>query len=135
MTLETIKFKYPMLVADIGEEFINGMCIMNSRGLQLDFKHGSPTVDNEELVIHKCKLLLSNHEERNPAGALYTRLLYYSTYFSNINSPWVLERPERTSNKKSSWKKEDNVKRRWFSIKSILKRHGQSARRLFLTKM
>jgi predicted aspartyl protease len=52
VTLGSTNFKHQMLVADIKEEVIIGMDIMNSRGFQLDFKRGTLTVNNEEVVLH-----------------------------------------------------------------------------------
>jgi predicted aspartyl protease len=44
VTLGSTNFNHQMLVADIKEEVIIGMDIMNSRGFHLDFKKGTLTV-------------------------------------------------------------------------------------------
>ena len=41
-----------MLVADIKKEVIIGMEIMNSRAFQLDFKRGTLTVNDKEVMLH-----------------------------------------------------------------------------------
>lgn len=41
-----------MQVADIAEVIMIGIDIMNSRRFQLNFKHGTLMIDNEELIPH-----------------------------------------------------------------------------------
>ncbi|KAG5889429.1 hypothetical protein JTB14_032762 [Gonioctena quinquepunctata] len=50
--LGSTKVKHQALVADIEDDAIIGMDIMNSRGFELDFKDGVLRVNGEELVLH-----------------------------------------------------------------------------------
>ncbi|KAG5895587.1 hypothetical protein JTB14_002349 [Gonioctena quinquepunctata] len=50
--LGNTKVKNQALVADIEDDAIIGMDIMNSRGFELDFKDGVLRVNGEELVLH-----------------------------------------------------------------------------------
>ncbi|KAG5885995.1 hypothetical protein JTB14_025389 [Gonioctena quinquepunctata] len=50
--LGSTKVKHQALVADIEDDAIIGMDIMNSRGFELDFKERRPRVNGEELVLH-----------------------------------------------------------------------------------
>ncbi|KAG5900734.1 hypothetical protein JTB14_038252 [Gonioctena quinquepunctata] len=50
--LGNTKVEHQALVADIEDDAIIGMDIMNSRGFELDFKDGVLRVNGEELVLH-----------------------------------------------------------------------------------
>ncbi|KAJ8911547.1 hypothetical protein NQ315_012800, partial [Exocentrus adspersus] len=51
-TIGNNSFNHRVLVADIEDEVILGVDIMNSKGFQLDFEHGVLKINEEEVVLH-----------------------------------------------------------------------------------
>jgi hypothetical protein len=89
-----------MLVADIKEEVIIGMDIMNSRGFQLDFKRGTLTVNDEEVVLHgksdEVVSLLLGEDTSIPERSEMI-LLACLDYSARLEIQWCLSRKYTTT--------------------------------------
>lgn len=56
LTIGNITIRHRTLVADIQDELILGMDIMNTKGFELDFIRGVLKINGEEIVLHqKCE--------------------------------------------------------------------------------
>ncbi|KAJ8940314.1 hypothetical protein NQ318_014388 [Aromia moschata] len=66
IVIGNVSFEHRALVAEIEDELILGMDIMNTKGFELDFKNNVLKINGEEIVPERSEMILDAHLAGNP---------------------------------------------------------------------